>query len=69
MPQKLNLVLAALTCALVAIDHGHCTELNTGTKSSRIKHVMEMSMDERVSGSSLNRPLKEDSIVFPHTNP
>jgi len=68
MPQTLNLVLAALTCALVVIDHGHCTELNTGTKSSRIKHVMEMSMDERVGGSSLNRPLKGDSIVFPHTN-
>jgi len=68
MPKKLNLVLAALIYALVAIGHGHCTELNTGTKSSRIKHVMEMSMDDRVGGSSLNRPLKVDSIVFPQTN-
>jgi len=48
MPQKLNLALAALIYALVAIGHGHCTELNTGTKSSRVKHVMEMSIVDQV---------------------
>ena len=68
MPQKLNVILAALTCALITVGHERCAELNTGTKSFPSRHVMEMSMDERVGASSLNTPLKEDSIVFPHTN-
>jgi hypothetical protein len=68
MPRKLNAILGVLTYALIVMGLGYCAELNTEIKSFPSKHVMEMSMDERVGASSLNTPLKEDSIVFPHTN-
>jgi len=39
----------------------------TKTKPAQVKNVLKTTMDERIRSSSLNRVLKKDSIVFPHT--